>query len=1687
MRRLGWAAFLLLTTSVFVIASTPSVTFQEYSLPLQVTERVTIDNGFRVNLAVQEPEWNTVALSESGIPLQIAEYTNSGGLEVEGRPIVPIVGRMFRLPATGGARVEVVSADYETLTDIDYAAWFGTEEFDDFGQELDIVDEWYPANIAEIGEPAIFHDFRVSNMVTFPVQVNTARREARVYHNIEVEIHYDVEDTRNELPHQPTRISEAFLPWYRVLLDWSDSELDEFETYYGHVQVVLQDNETLFAMMEPWFEWKRQKGWIIETITQDDCSWTNTGIQQELRQRYQTAETPFDYVVIVGDDAGSFSVPPGTGTGYGSGDHDYALVAGTDQLVDVAIGRISVETNTQVIAYVNKVLDYERDPDMNNTDWYEEGHVAVASDHSGIGTVFTGRYGKEAMYAIGYDTVTEAYVSPWGPYSSGTQVNNYSVSRFAEGISFYSCRGYLGAGLQTGTIGSLNNPSMCPVVIDLTCGTGNWAGGYGINEAYMRAGTPTSPRGSIGAVGNATSGTNPRFNNSLAGGGMYAMFVLRNPFLGDMHFGGKINIWNNFNGFDSGGLSSFNDWFNLMGDPTVMVWTSVPQDLTVTASPVIELGANSYEVTVMDGALPLEDAWVTLYKVDDDEEIIAHGKTNSDGTIILDAPVRFAGEAMLTVTMQNFEPYRQEIDIVSPEDGIGYISIGILDNGSSGTNGNGNMIPEAGETIGLSFTAKNYGEAAQSGVTLSASADDDWIESVSGTVTFGTIEPDAEADGAGLILVAIDSDAQNDWIAHLSLEFEGSIDSYTDGYPLSISAAEYALVDVNYLNGAIDPGETGNITIEVMNIGGSDATSPVGHLYSLDPFLGIVTNEANYPSLDRGETGTGGTFTVSAHPETFPGRQARAILVLASDEDQIDTVYVNITLGNRSGSDPSGPDNYGYFAFDNTDTDYEMAPEYDWIEINPSASNNDYDGDMLDIHDGGDDQDDATSVQLPFPIIYYGRIFSEMTVCSNGWVAMGGQVDLPNSRNWVIPSPLGPDYMIAPYWDERFVPGNNTSAVYDYYDEENGRYIIEWYQTRDYQNSNPCTFEVIFYTQEARPTYTGDTDFIFQYDGMSHTQGASWNTSSDTYWWTTGIENGNQTDGIQLWYWNVGEPGSASITDGRAILFTTNVALITGSVDGQVTDLETGDPVESALVRTDDWVYSTTTDNNGNFLLNEVIIGEHHIVVEAIGYNPATSVEITVAEAETTTVDFSLTHPEFVITPDSIFQLILPQSQEQVVLQIDNNGNGPLSYAVELDFQGPTTTASNNPGDRGPVRNTDELDDPWDWIFTFNLTSAETRNRGVAFDGVDFWVSGSNSYDTEGYNKLYRYNASGELIGVYDQPVENRTAIGFYGLTWDGEYLYGVDNSYMYKMEISEDAVELAESVEVPIPSARYITYDPVRDLFWMGDLTTNIRGVSRSGETVQQITQDFYPRGAGWFPSDENDYNLYFIAQAAGTNVTQVIKMNPDLRAHQVVYTFESDAVPSGTDATNEWNPLIFSLISVMDDGSQDFVQMWEIERNREWIHIDPEEGVVEAGGQASVTIDLDSGTLPLGVYSVWLRFDHDAIQQQTFVPLVMEVSETGIENPDASLPLEWTFDGAYPNPFNPSVNIAFTLQENVNVQARIFNVLGQQVAVLANQPMNAGHHALTFNGHDLSSGVYFLRLDAGPLHHTQKLLLMK
>jgi hypothetical protein len=102
-----------------------------------------------------------------------------------------------------------------------------------------------------------------------------------------------------------------------------------------------------------------------------------------------------------------------------------------------------------------------------------------------------------------------------------------------------------------------------------------------------------------------------------------------------------------------------------------------------------------------------------------------------------------------------------------------------------------------------------------------------------------------------------------------------------------------------------------------------------------------------------------------------------------------------------------------------------------------------------------------------------------------------------------------------------------------------------------------------------------------------------------------------------------------------------------------------------------------------------------------------------------------------------------------------------------------------------------------------------------------------------------------------------------------------------------------------------------------------------------------------------------------------------------------------------------------------------------------------------------------------------------------------TDIEESNVKIPTKFSLEQNYPNPFNPETKIVFSLPYAGNVKLKIFDVLGNEVSTLLNEFRAAGRYEVDFNidiiSNNISSGVYFYRIEADNFVSTKKMIYLK
>lgn len=97
-----------------------------------------------------------------------------------------------------------------------------------------------------------------------------------------------------------------------------------------------------------------------------------------------------------------------------------------------------------------------------------------------------------------------------------------------------------------------------------------------------------------------------------------------------------------------------------------------------------------------------------------------------------------------------------------------------------------------------------------------------------------------------------------------------------------------------------------------------------------------------------------------------------------------------------------------------------------------------------------------------------------------------------------------------------------------------------------------------------------------------------------------------------------------------------------------------------------------------------------------------------------------------------------------------------------------------------------------------------------------------------------------------------------------------------------------------------------------------------------------------------------------------------------------------------------------------------------------------------------------------------------------------TGVADQN-TIPADYNLEQNFPNPFNPSTQISYSLPTASNVRLDVYNTVGQIARTLVDQSQSAGIHTVTFNADGLPSGIYFYRIVAGKYTSTKKLVIMK
>ncbi len=1815
---------ILLTLYVQVIAISLWAVNQSIAKPFAIGTKTASSMDIQFKVPDFEIEESVVA----GVTYKKVKIDNAGYLMETGMPELPILTTTIAIPNHGQVRVELVDTHQKMIQHvIPYPSQDG--DIEDTSRNLSLNQAFYqgtdvyPQEVIKCSEPQILRDFRLVTVQIQPFAWNATTHELIVRDQVDFRLNFTDTPGLNELE-GPQVISSSFANIYEsTILNFDDyrnamvaNTPPRYLMIYG-----AYTNQAFLTSLNDFVFWKKQKGADIRLVSTIVTGMSSSSIKNYIQNIYNDVNARPDYIVLIGDVTGSFSIPTFTEawSGYsGHGDYPYTHLAGNDYLGDVFIGRISAESIALLDIIFSKVYAYEKNIDVNSAQWLNSMLLVGDTNPSGIGVQYTMKNIRDMSFVNNPDyTYYELYGDP-SPSSMDAGIN--------AGVGFFWYRGYAGmSGWNPG--GSQVNGAKLPHSIMLTDATGNFAGGTGTTEAFIRQGTTDVPAGAVTAIGMETSQTSTMCNNALERGMGNGLFINNMRSMGEALLNGKLYLSQMYGQNHTSVANYSNHWCNLMGDPTMEVYCGIPGTFMTNAPASLAFGTNNLVLFLTDqNSVPVKEACVT---VSQNSVIQARGYSDISGRVVLFlSPALSAGTAVVTVSKHNYKPLQQMISISDTGSMVSGMPM-INDDMIGSSIGNGNLVANSGETLEISFSLLNVVSENFNNVTGYVTCLSPYIALVDSMIHFGNVDAGQTIYSFAPIITHVATGCPDNTLIRFDLHLTDASESMyelnvfitvTDAF---MSFVAYQVNDGN--NQVLDPSETAPFGITLKNNG----TVPVNDLYGLlitqNSFVQVQDSIGFFGNILVGEQvmPTSDFYQLYGHSRLLPGMIIPMWLKLYNTAGFLQWLDFTLTVGAVTSTDPVGPDAYGYVIYDVTDVIYEDCPTYSWVGIAPAEGGQ---GTMIPFFDStvdvDGDADGAIStigVTLPFSFRFYGILYDQITVCSNGFIAMG----MTSNGNWSncpLPGYGGPSPLIAPFWDD-LVTG--SGGVYKWYDSINHKYIIEWYNMKNgHDQTSIETFQVILFDPVYYPTSLGDGPIKIQYSTFNNVDDV-WaptdlgSVSGSGNYSTIGIQNANQSTGLQYSFNNLYPTAAAPLGNQKA-LYITNVPvyhytphlMYDSSVvldnnnnvvePGETVDLnidlinigeQTATGISAVLSSTDPYVTMVSDTSSYTPIAQETTganiypfrftvsntCPDQHIIPFTISISTETNNWLRTFNVQVE--KSSLTYYSYLINdtsgnnngvadPGETVTMIINARNKSLVDAYDLSGMLTSSY-VGVTISNPIIVKSMlSPDDIIQFAYHVSLDPTItsgaNVPFTFNLISsnAPTVNQTISvpcgtsgmildfestngnFESVTGWQFGTPTQTTphSGMN-LWSTGLSGQYPNnamlILKTPTitlgENATLSFWHMMSCQNYYDGG-------NVSISNNG---GDTWTLLYPVAGYNTSLNVYSLGEVGftnqvawsQTTFNLGQYANSDVIIRwRFGSSASVQSNGWFIDDVMISGYHINTGVVTGNVTLTSPTNPSvvklMAQNRFVTNPDSTGVyamylPVGTYAVTASLPYHTAQTSpsIVISNEQ---QLYNFNFSLGYL---PTPGSLHLSGQSGQPDVTATWTAPFEPvyavtgYNVYRRYgDHpyqlaDQTTETTFTEtLTLEGTYiyyiraiyaegegapcdtssiafpfTVVANGDEPTPvLVNALHANYPNPFNPTTTISYSLAKSGDVTLRVYNTKGQLVRILDQGNKKAGNYSVAWDGKNssgktVSSGLYFFRMDAANYTNTRKMMLLK
>lgn len=526
---------------------------------------------------------------------------------------------------------------------------------------------FYPGQLADLGSPYIVRDYRGQAVNFYPFQYNPVTKVLRVYSDIQVKVstaHPTGGDNQLVRTKSFNTVDSDFEQIYaRQFLNYSSSKYTPIEEQ-GRMLIISHAN--YLADMQPFVNWKKLMGITTEIVNVSTIGTTAAAIKSYVQTYY--TQKGLTFLLLVGDAA---QVPTNSVTS-GHSDNAYGYLIGNDSYPELFVGRFSAENTTHVQTMVARTLSYEQNP-VTSTAWHDKGIGIASNEGAGIGhnggesDIQHMDIVRNRLLGYNYSGVSQLYHTTSAPSTTqvATAINNgASVINY---IGHGSETSWSTSGFSNTNINNLSNTGLWPFIWSVACVNGAFVNTTCFAEAWLRAGTPTQPKG---AVATMMSTINQSWAPPMTGQDeMNDILCETYPTNKKRTFGGlSMNGCMKMNDVHGSGGTEMTDTWTCFGDPSLMVRTDMPLAMTVTHAPSIMM-----QETQMSVNCNVNGAFVALTI---NNEIIGTG-TVSNGTVNI-TPFTLTATDSITVcvTAYNRIPYIGKVAVL---DFLYNVDAGILE------------------------------------------------------------------------------------------------------------------------------------------------------------------------------------------------------------------------------------------------------------------------------------------------------------------------------------------------------------------------------------------------------------------------------------------------------------------------------------------------------------------------------------------------------------------------------------------------------------------------------------------------------------------------------------------------------------------------------------------------------------------------------------------------------------------------------------------------------------------------------------------------------------------------------------------------------------------------------------------------------------------------------------------------